>query len=112
FFSAVDAFIEAYPRLVEAERENLGKLWRASDYPSADEMRASFRFGLAVEPLPRADDLRLRLSAEHAEEVRKEVETLTHERLSRAVSNIYDQLTEQVMIAKEKLDDPDARLQK
>ena len=111
FFAAVGEFLKVYPKLVEQERENLGGLWKAEDYPSVDMMRDSFRFGLAVDPLPRTKDLRLKLSAEHATEIRREVEQRLHESLVGAVGEIYDRISEEVKDAKEKLDDPDARLQ-
>jgi hypothetical protein len=39
----VDAFIEAYPRLVESARTRLRSAFNEKDYPSADHVRLSFK---------------------------------------------------------------------
>jgi len=113
FNKAVDRFIAKYPLLVEAERgpQGLGDLWKASDYPSPEEMRSSFRFGLNVDVLPAVHDLRLHLSKEQAAEIRKEVEQRMHQSLIDAVGDIYERLREEISDAKAKLDDPDKNLQ-
>lgn len=111
FFAAVDAFIEKYPALVAAEQENLNDLWKESDYPSPEEMRQSFRFGLSIDILPNVQDMRVHLSSAHAEEIRVEIEKKVHASLVGAVGDIYERLREEVESAKEKLDSPDGRLQ-
>lgn len=111
FFKEVAAFMKKYTALVEAEKANLADLWKQSDYPSEEEMRENFRFGLAVDVLPSAKDLRLNLSEAHAAEIRKEIEQRMHESLVGALGDVYGRLAEHVKNAKEKLDDPEGRLQ-
>lgn len=111
FFAAVDDFMKKYPELVQAEKKNLGDLWRESDYPHPDRMRASFRFGLSVDILSDAKDMRINLSAEQAEEIRREIEQRMHEALAGTVSDVYARIAEQLDAIKERLDDPDTRLQ-
>ncbi len=40
--AAVDAFVEAYPSLVEAAKAKLGDLFEASDYPPEEDVRGRF----------------------------------------------------------------------
>lgn len=40
----VDAFILAYPSLIESAAKHLGSLYSTADYPSADKIRAKFLF--------------------------------------------------------------------
>lgn len=111
FFAAVERFMQKYDQLVIAEKQNLQGLWRASDYPSAEEMRANFRYGLSVDVLPDVHDLRLHLSKEQAEEIRADIEQRTQLMMSEALHDVYERLRGEIADAKEKLDDPDKRLQ-
>lgn len=112
FFTAVEEFLQKYLELVKAEKKNLGDLWKASDYPSLEDMRANFRYGLSVDILHSSSDFRLKMSKEHAEEIKKELEQRLSESLHHAISDIYTRLAQEVQKAKEALDDPEARLQK
>lgn len=111
FFTAVNQFMDKYLDLVKAEKKNLGDLWKASDYPSLEDMRANFRYGLAVDILHGGGDFRLKMSKEHAAEIKEELEKRLRESLHAAISDIYARLAKEVEEAKSKLDDPDARLQ-
>ncbi len=111
FFKAVEAFVAKFPLLVEEEKRNLRGLWRAEDYPSAEDIRGYFRFGLAIDTLPRTHDMRLKLSKEQAEEIRVEIEQRMHGQIVGAVSEVYDRIAEELRGAKERMDDADARLQ-
>lgn len=44
FNEAVEAFIDAYPRLKEEAKERLGPMYDESDYPSIDKLRQTFGF--------------------------------------------------------------------
>lgn len=111
FWKAVGEFEVRYPDLVKEEAKRLNKMYKASDYPSAEEIRSYFRFGLVIDTLPRTQDIRLKLSAEHAEEIKHDIEKRLHESLSGALTDVYARIADEVREAKEKLDDPDARLQ-
>jgi hypothetical protein len=111
FFGAVDSFIEKYDAAVLDERKRLGDLWRKDDYPTAEEMRARFRFGLTVDVLADTTDLRLQMSAEQAKEIKEGIEKRVHAEIKQAVGDIYTRLADEVTEIKGQLDDPDARLQ-
>lgn len=54
----VDAFMADYPEAVARAREELGPLFRESDYPTADEVRASFSMRWTFVELGAASGLR------------------------------------------------------
>lgn len=110
FNIAVDNFLKQYLVFVEDEKKNLRGLWKASDYPDVEAMRSRFRFGLAVEPLPDASDLRIKLSKEQSEEIKHEIEERMRDSLHGALSDVYERIAEQIADAKEKLDASDPKL--
>lgn len=110
FNLAVDAFFKKYKTFVEDEKKTLGRLWKASDYPDENTLRARFRFGLAIDPLPDTNDLRIRLSKEQSEEIKREFEQRMRESLRGTVTDIYQRIGEQIEEAKGKLDSADSKL--
>jgi hypothetical protein len=112
FNQEVEAFLLRYPEHIEEEKQVIGKLWKERDYPSVDALRERFRFGLVIEPLPDAADLRVALSKEQAEEIRGELERNMHASLVDAVKDIYARIAEKVTELRDKMNDPDLGLRK
>ena len=110
FNAAVENFLAQYPVFVKEEKKNLGALYRESDYPSAEDMRFNFRFLVAIDVIPDSKDIRVKLSAEQAAEIRKDVEARTHESLKAAVGSIYARIGDQLKEAKRKLDEGTVRV--
>jgi hypothetical protein len=50
--TALDAFLDVYPSLIERAKLNLAKLFDRGEYPTVEEVRASFRVAFAFEPIP------------------------------------------------------------
>jgi hypothetical protein len=50
--NALDEFIPAYPGMVKEAAQNLGSMYNALDYPTADEIRMRFRIHRDFEPIP------------------------------------------------------------
>lgn len=110
FYIAVEEFLADYPKSVLDEKHRLGKLWRASDYPTVDQMRQRFKFSVLVEPLPSSEDFRLALSKEDAEEVKREYDAQMRSWLKGAVHDVFARAEEAVKELQEKLADPNAKL--
>lgn len=56
--AARDEFIAEYPALVEQALKNLNGLANPDDYPSADEVKNSFRLGFDFQPIPSGSQFR------------------------------------------------------
>lgn len=59
--------------LIEQARTRLGGLFRDTDYPAPDELRAKFSFETKVMPLPDAGDFRVNLGDEERERVKRQI---------------------------------------
>lgn len=61
---AVRSFCEALPRLKDEAKQQLGKLYRDEDYPSAGEFAASYGIDVRFMPVPDVNDFRVQLDSE------------------------------------------------
>lgn len=111
FAVAVDLFFAGYNEAVEIQRERLGKMWDARDYPTEEQLRRKFRLQCVVEPIPTADDFRLKLSKERAQEIRQDYEEEVKDRMRGAVLEVYANIREVVETLKDKVDDPSNKIQ-
>ncbi|MBV9437421.1 MAG: hypothetical protein JOZ44_15285 [Acidobacteria bacterium] len=73
FSVAVDVLVSRFGTLVDQARTRLGSLFRESDYPTANELRAKFSFETKVLPLPDAGDFRVALGDEEKECIRRQI---------------------------------------
>lgn len=105
--AAADAFAEAYPALVETARVELNGLFREEDYPSAEEVRARFRFEYHAAPLPVADDFRVALPASEAERIRTELRRRLADAQAQAMADLWQRLHKAVTHAVEQLSKPE-----
>ena len=65
FNELVDEFCTDYPIIIGQVQQQLGNLYRESDYPNVDYIRSKFSMKLDVTPIPNVSDFRIDL--EHAE---------------------------------------------
>lgn len=113
FDLAVDELCKVWPQAVEQQKQRLkGKLWRASDYPSVEQLRAMFSLRVLVEPIPTGDDFRIKLSKEEAEEIRRSYDAEQKARLKGAVRDVFDRMNEVVTELRDKLADADVNVRK
>jgi hypothetical protein len=73
FTGSVDVLARQFLTLVEQARTRLGGLFRESDYPSPDELRAKFSFETRVMPLPDAGDFRVALGDEEQARIKRQI---------------------------------------
>ena len=59
----------------QANAQNLGTLWRAEDYPPADELRKKFGWTVVRLPLGESGDFRLDIAAEAQDVIKQQYET-------------------------------------
>jgi hypothetical protein len=97
FKDAVRDFLAVkYPQAKEQAEFRMGELFKADDYPSAAQLAQKFYVNIDIDPVSEAGDFRVSLDAEHADEVRSRMERAMHERLGRAMQDIYARLNEVV----------------
>lgn len=104
---AVDALRDNLPTLIENQKQRLGGLWKAEDYPSIDEIVSKYEFSFEIKPLPDKDDWRVKAVDKESERVQeamlKEMESKTQERLKEAMKDPYRRLKTVLEKASEKL---------
>lgn len=107
-----DQLISQYAMLVENEKQRLNGLWKARDYPSAACLGEMFGFEYRFEPIPDADDMRVNLSHQEVQHLRKQWEALEKERLANAEKEIYYRIQEKLKRVVDTLSDPTKQFQK
>jgi hypothetical protein len=104
FSAAVDDLALQFRTLVVQAKTRLGGLFRETDYPTPDELRAKFSFETKVLPLPDAGDFRVALGNEEKDRIKRQITAAveaslqvgTRElwfRLYEAVQHLADRLT-------------------
>lgn len=105
FDSMCQNFFAEYPRLVAEAPINLGKMFKAEDYPDIEEVKTKFGFRRAINPLPDSGDFRLDIPSNDLEQLRAEFEGKFNERLADAVREPWDRLHKVLTSISEKLTD-------
>lgn len=72
----------------------MGELFDADDYPSVFELQRRFYVNLDIDSVTEAGDFRVQMDQTHLAEVRKNIERATHERLGRAMNDVWQRLAE------------------
>lgn len=107
FQSLCDTFFNEYPRLVQEAQVNLGKMYKAEDYPPLDEVKLKFGFKRTVKPVPEAGDFRLDVPAEDMRELVVAFESQQQEKLAEAVREPWERLHAELSAISKKLTDVD-----
>ncbi|WP_428097912.1 hypothetical protein [Candidatus Rariloculus sp.] len=89
-------FIADYDYQVEQARLDLGRLFRADDYPSRDELRGRFSAHYRIVPVPDSGHFLAELGNGASERVRRDIEQHVRERLNGALGDLYRRLGEAV----------------
>lgn len=103
FWKLVDEFVVEYPNLISAQAFQLGALFNRAEYPSADEIRSKFKYGLVVAPLPTAGDFRIDAPKELMEMLEKSFEQQAQARIEAANRELWDRLYETLRHASDRL---------
>ena len=102
-----DNFFLAYPQLLNDAPLHLGKLYKAEDYPSLDEVRDRFGFRYVISPLPEAGDFRLDVANEELQELQQKYAADYDLRLAEAMREPWERLHGTLTAMSEKLKDDD-----
>jgi hypothetical protein len=90
----------------------MGSLFDRAEYPLADEVKAKFRFGLSLSPLPSSGDFRVDIGHEAQRHLAEQYERATTERVAGAVQDTWNRVRDQVSWVRERMEavlgyDPD-----
>lgn len=100
-------FLRKYPQLVADAPSRLGKMYKADDYPSVDNVANRFAFRCVFSPLPDAGDFRLDVAIADLEEVKQRYADDYSRRLSEAMREPWDRLHKLLTDMSKKLTDGD-----
>ena len=98
----------AYPAEVNAARSRLGTMYNPADYPKAWEIDDRFSIDTEFTSVPNAEDFRVDISKEAAEEIRTSITAALQERQQQAVNECYIRIRDVVGKIHERLSDPKA----
>jgi hypothetical protein len=101
-------FFKAYPDWIKEAERSHGKLFKAEQFPSLDEVKTMFSVEVDVIPLPNIADWRVDLDAEQVKALRLDAEQKMAAVQSSGIKELYTRLQELVEHAQKKLDDPEA----
>lgn len=107
FQSMCQNFFSEYPRLVQEAQVNLGRLYKAEDYPDIEEVKLKFGFKRTVKPVPEAGDFRLDIPATDLAEMQQAFVVQQEEKLADAMRAPWERLHTMLVSISEKLTDVD-----
>jgi len=89
FDSALNHFLQAYPRYVVDAQGKLNGLYNAADYPSASQIARKFEFTTLIQPLPDASDFRVSLGDDETRRIREEMQEQTQAVIDSAMRDVW-----------------------
>lgn len=104
FNTAVDVFInQHYPSAKDQAAFRMGTLFKEGEYPSPDELRGKFTVTLDLDTVTTANDFRCQV--DNSAEVRAGIERAVQDRISNAMSDVWQRLANIVSSLAERLND-------
>tara|TARA_R110000868_G_scaffold261331_3_gene519421 strand:+ start:1718 stop:2563 length:846 start_codon:yes stop_codon:yes gene_type:complete len=95
FHEAVERFLSVdYGAARERAAFRMGELFNSGDYPSVLDLQRRFYVHLDIDAVTEAGDFRVEMDEKHLASVRKNIENATHERLGRAMQDVWSRLAE------------------
>ena len=70
----------------------LNGAFREEDYPTLAQLKRKFRADIRIMPIPAGDDFRIELGAEATEEVRRQIEAQSKDRVTAAMEGLFERL--------------------
>ena len=92
FDRSVQEFVGSYTDLVDNARLNLGNLFNAADYPTAEEISAKFGVRYVFSPVPTSGDFRLDIPTQQLDQLKADYDTAFDNRLEDAMKKPWNDL--------------------
>lgn len=106
FEEAVRAFVDSYSDYRNKAKQELKGMFDSADYPQ--DVGRKYNFETNIEPVPTAQDFRVRLQDDDVTRIKSEIEKRLKERESEAREDLFLRLHTVVEHFAEKLNDPDS----
>lgn len=104
FEQAVQVFLdERYPAAKDQAAFRLGDLYKDGEYPGIAELRTKFRVSLDIDTVTTANDFRC--NVDNADDIRADIERSVQDRISNAMSDVWQRLAAIVGSLAERLND-------
>jgi hypothetical protein len=100
--------VTQYPVEVQAARNRLGTMYNPGDYPDPQEIKDRFQIKIEFEPVPNANDFRVDVGQEAADEIRSSITQGVLDRQADAVKSTYKRIHDVVSKVYERLSVEDA----
>jgi hypothetical protein len=103
---AKSRFLPLYPDFYEKSKKDLGKMWKAGDYPHPSVIGNKFYVSTRFMPIPNTDDFRVEgLGKSDAEEIKKNIEQGIKDGVAETLKTTYEEFADYIAKMVEKLDD-------
>lgn len=89
FETEVNKLVRDFDQHVTDARKRMGKLFKAADYPTSNEIREKFGIVYSVMPVPTSADFRVDMSEHHAAMIRADIETQLAKATENAIRDVY-----------------------
>lgn len=109
FNNEVEHFLSvSYMRARDNARLRLGDMFKDNDYPETWELRQKFYVNLDIDAVTMANDFRVTLDQDQLDVVRKDMESAIQARISRAVGDVWERLSDKLTRFHDRVSDKDA----
>jgi hypothetical protein len=113
FWETIETFYAAYPALIEARRPALGNMFKMSDYPTAEGIKAKFHFTVSFAFLPDPNtDIRLSLNQIEIDKVRSNMVDTLKQVEQQSETELWSRMKKIVERIVDRLGDPEKVFQK
>lgn len=103
FVLKVNEFIQIYPSLITAQAMALGQMFNRAEFPDVKDIARKFDFRVTYMPLPTAGDFRVDVGIAAQEELKTKLNQVYEKRISAAIDEVRERLTESVSHLAEQL---------
>jgi DNA-binding ferritin-like protein len=94
FTKAVKDFVDQYQVIIDEAKDNLKDLFKATDYPSNEDIRRRFGVNVVFYPVPTSVDFRLdSISPAEMDEIKAKMEVEFNDRHIAALQEIYERVS-------------------
>ena len=94
--AALDRFLVLYPTWVEDAKIRLNGLFRATEYPAPETLKAKFVCSVSIFPVPDAADFRVALGDAETARIRESLEQNTAQLIGAALRDTYQRIADVV----------------
>jgi hypothetical protein len=95
FKDAVEKFVTTgYPEAREKAEFRMGELFNPDDYPHPDSLRRRFYINMDIDAVTEAGDFRVEMEQSQLDTVKQSMEQAMHQRLGRAMQDVWERLAE------------------